>query len=165
MVSLNRILSQLIASKALQDTPRRDKLDKFCAVRNRPHRVVHAPPVEPQDNVDQLKAGNTGRRNKLNVAPICVRQLDIGHQRKRVPLARKVSRRFPASRDRIAGTAKPSTFPLCNRLKWRSERHLMSRGSRVSTMLEGLRTRPPDPRRPGEDTQIPRDYRANGGGI
>jgi hypothetical protein len=58
---------------------------------------------------------------------------------------------------------KPYTFPLCNQLKWRTDRHLMSRGSRVSTTPEGLRTRPPDPRWPGEATQIPRDYRANGG--
>jgi hypothetical protein len=66
---------------------------------------------------------------------------------------------------RVRQVDKSYTFPLCNRLKWRSDRQLMSRGSRVPTMPDGPRTRPPDPRRPGEDTQIPRDYRANGGGM
>jgi hypothetical protein len=43
-----------------------------------------------------------------------------------------------------------ASFPLRNQLKQRSDRHLVSRGSRVSTMQEGLWTRLPNPRRPGK---------------
>lgn len=39
-----------------------------------------------------------------------------------------------ASVTRVRQVDKSYTFPLCNRLKWRSDRHLMSRGSRVPTM-------------------------------
>jgi hypothetical protein len=56
---------------------------------------------------------------------------------------------------------KPHTFPLRNQLKWRSCREV----PRVSTSPEGLWTGLQTREGRGEDTQIPRDYRANGGGI